>query len=106
MVTKADVQAFMAERSEDTKANRFEDIERSAKSIYKVLRGKATLLSLVSCLGINPNYQGLFLFLFSLYEEVYYEQDNIKFRKHKNLELNLFTYYIKFNSEKIKLRRD
>jgi hypothetical protein len=63
------------------------------------------LLSLVSCLGINPNYQGLFLFLFSLYE-VYYEQHNIKFRKHKNLELNLFTYYIKFNSEKIKLRRD
>ena len=80
MVTKADVQAFMAERSEYTKANRFEDID--------------------------PNYQGLFLFLFSLYEEVYYEQDNIKFRKHKNLELNLFTYYIKFNSEKIKLRRD
>lgn len=31
---------------------------------------------------------------------------SIKFRKHKNLELNLFTYYIKFNSEKIKLRRD
>ena len=27
MVTKADVQAFMAERSEYTKANRFEDIE-------------------------------------------------------------------------------
>ena len=64
------------------------------------------MLSLVSCLEINPNYQGLFLFLFSLYEEVYYEQHNIKFRKHKNLELNLFTYYIKFNSEKIKLRRD
>ena len=27
MVNKADVQAFMAERSEYTKANRFEDIE-------------------------------------------------------------------------------
>ena len=24
----------------------------------------------------------------------------------ENLELNLFTYYIKFNSENIKLRRD
>ena len=39
-------------------------------------------------------------------KEVYDEHHNIKFRKHKNLELNIFTYYIKFNSEKIKLRRD
>lgn len=52
------------------------------------------MLSLVSCLGINPNYQGLFLFIFII-KEVYDEHHNIKFRKHKNLELNIFTYYDK-----------
>lgn len=38
MVTKADVQAFMAERSEYTKANRFEDIE--VKVYIKFCEGK------------------------------------------------------------------